>query len=153
MTVPSPRSRKCGSTARQPLAVPKKLVRITSSNTSCGVSSKRPKAITPALFTQTSIPPNTSMARSANRFICSWSRTSVGTTMARPPASMQSSATSCRAAWRRAARTTAAPWRANSSAVARPIPLDAPVMTTTLSKCRPAISVAPALFVRIRFPG
>src|ERR1051326_5717152 len=58
--------------------------------------------------------------------------TSVTTGIAWTPSARHSSATASSLSRRRAARTTFAPRRANSGAAARPMPLDAPVITTVL---------------------
>src|SRR5688500_18861682 len=57
--------------------------------------------------------------------------TSVGTTSAEPPQATHSTATFCSGPSSRAARTSRAPFRANANAVARPLPLAAPVITPT----------------------
>src|SRR5215217_5733806 len=59
------------------------------------------------------------------------SETSVGTATARTPRETHSRARSSSGSSRRAASTRWAPFLARASAVARPMPLDAPVMTTT----------------------
>src|SRR5436190_2272845 len=61
----------------------------------------------------------------------SGSATSVGRTRAFPPRSSTSRAVASRPAWPRARSAIFAPSCANLRAVARPIPPDAPVMTTT----------------------
>jgi hypothetical protein len=66
------------------------------------------------------------------------SPTSATTTRPRPPASRTLSATSFNNSRRRATSATRAPRRPNSSAVSRPIPLDAPVTTTTRPRIDPS---------------
>src|SRR5919201_3192681 len=89
---------------------------------------------TPALLTSTSIRPYASIVLSTSRSTSARSLTSVGTARARPPCRTISSASAWIRSARRAASTTAAPWRASSRAVAAPIPLDAPVTTATLPR-------------------
>lgn len=79
----------------------------------------------------TSMRPNAATAVAARACTAASSVTSVGTTRASPPAARHSSATTSRALALRDARTSRAPRRAWRCAVARPMPLDAPVMTTT----------------------
>src|SRR5882672_2886351 len=98
-----------------------------------GVLSKSPAARTPALLIQTSTFPLQSLAVWARLSIAFGSVTSVMTTNAWAPSALHSSATSCSAASFLPASTTMALYFANSRAVARPAPLDAPVMTTVLS--------------------
>src|SRR4051812_12344495 len=69
------------------------------------------------------------MARRASSRTALSSATSVGTAIASPPAATHSSATVSSASARRAAATTPQPDSAKQRAVARPIPLDAPVTT------------------------
>src|SRR5215217_2331836 len=89
--------------------------------------------MTPALLTHTSIRPKRSAAWRARSCTASLSVTSVGTTSARPPAALHSSAVSRRLCSLRAASTTLAPCSARACAVVLPMPLEAPVMTTTES--------------------
>src|SRR5579885_1363598 len=71
------------------------------------------------------------MACSTSRVNCSGSATSVGTASASPPICLISSTRAFNSSSRRAARTTRAPWRASSRAVAAPIPELAPVTIAT----------------------
>src|SRR4051794_4496678 len=87
--------------------------------------------MTPAQLTQTSRRPNRSTARLASCSTAAWLRTSVGTASAPAPTASHSAATARSGVSARAARTTQDPSRANRSAAARPIPLEAPVITTT----------------------
>src|SRR5437868_210008 len=94
-----------------------------------------------ALLTHVSIREKRSTAAAARAWTWSHSATSVGTASARPPARSTSLAAAS-SAWRlRAARTTAAPRSPNATAVARPMPDDAPVMTTTWSAALVAINL------------
>src|SRR3989304_6397142 len=85
---------------------------------------------TPALFTSTSTLSNSSTVRRTSASTAKRSVTSVGTTRRRPGKSASSGASSSSLSRLRAARTTWARLRANSRAVSRPIPEDAPVMIT-----------------------
>ncbi len=86
---------------------------------------------TPALLIQVSIRPQREMTVSARCRIDAGSETSQEITIARPPDVAISSASAFSAASPRAATTTVAPRDAAIMAVARPIPLDAPVITIT----------------------
>ena len=98
---------------------------------SIGISSTRPQSPTDALLTQTSIRPKRSTAaRARSRTDCSWA-TSRATARTSAPRPRHSSAVRSRSCWRRAAKTSEEPFFANAWAVARPMPLLAPVTTTT----------------------
>jgi hypothetical protein len=97
-----------------------------------GTSSSRPTAASTALLTQTSILPKCSTARRASSSTLPHSATSVGTARALPPRASHSVATPSGASSERAARTTEAPRWAKCLAAARPMPRDAPVITTTI---------------------
>ena len=93
---------------------------------------------TPALLTSTSTFPNASIAAATT---LSWevgSSRSAGTMMPSPPAALTLSSPSWSFDSVRAVPTTFAPSRPTISMVARPMPLLAPVMRTTLSCSRPA---------------
>src|SRR5205823_2720956 len=84
----------------------------------------------PALFTHTSTEPKAASASSRKRFTSSRRVTSATTDWHPPPAS---AATARRASARRAARTSRQRLRPSRRASAAPMPLLAPVMTTTRS--------------------
>src|SRR2546423_1467110 len=90
----------------------------------------------PALFTQASIRPYVSTPARASASTCSRSETSHGKVRHSPPRDRQSTAVSSSSAARRAASTRRAPFPARASAVSRPIPLEAPVTTTTAPSSR-----------------
>mmetsp|Transcript_9673 Transcript_9673/g.27352 ORF Transcript_9673/g.27352 Transcript_9673/m.27352 type:complete len:209 (-) Transcript_9673:165-791(-) len=114
------------------------IVRMNSSSSSSGIGTRLLRM--PALAKNTSILPNLLTHSSTSPFTSETELTSarfampqpgnselmLSTTLASPPSSMS-------------AQTTRAPWRANSSAVAAPIPLAAPVTTAALpaSCCAP----------------
>src|SRR4051812_39651845 len=84
-----------------------------------------------ATLTQTSISPSVSSISRAAASTASASATSAGATQARRPASRTSAAAASRRSRPRAISPTSAPRAANSRTQARPMPADAPVMTTT----------------------
>src|SRR4051794_37490729 len=94
----------------------------------------------PALLNSTSSPPNRSIAAAYIAWTSSGSVTSARTNS--PPTS---SACALPPASSRSATTTCAPSAANRRALARPMPLAAPVMTATLPSSLPAM---PCLSVR-----
>ncbi len=132
-TTPRPRRRIAGSAARIPWNTPRTLTSHSRRTSSGGTRSRRPRTPTPAAFTQTSIRPYRSSAARATRVVAAASVTSAGTATAsaRACAAVHSLATSARASALRAVTTRRAPHEANARATARPIPLDAPVTTTT----------------------
>src|SRR5215212_3701878 len=89
-------------------------------------------SMAPALLTRMSTRPNSSLACRIRPCACSSSVTSHSTESARPPSPFIRSTRSSSRSSRRAATTTGAPSAAKASAVASPMPLDAPVMTATL---------------------
>ncbi|MGC0355513.1 hypothetical protein RKD25_002802 [Streptomyces sp. SAI-124] len=93
-----------------------------------------------ALFTSTSIRPNSATARSTSARQLSSSRMSQETATALRPASSTSRDVSraSSASSGRCVNSTSAPSRANASATARPIPESPPVMTALRPSSRPA---------------
>ncbi len=75
--------------------------------------------------------PKRPTAAAAIRSTCARSPTSATTWMASPPAALMRSTMSPSVCSLREARTSLAPSLAAASAVARPMPLEAPVMTMT----------------------
>src|SRR5690606_15956387 len=96
-----------------------------------------------ALDTNTSGSPNASAVRSTMAVTDPGSDTSAGTTIARPPSEAIRATTSAAMVSHRSPgrvlTVTAAPSRANATAVAAPIPREAPVTIATLSSRRPMI--------------
>jgi hypothetical protein len=88
--------------------------------------------MTPALFTMTSTRPYLSRAEATNCLTLASSVTSNSWWPASPPASWICLATRARRSVRRAPRKTRWPFAARRRAVASPMPLLAPVMSTTL---------------------
>ena len=89
------------------------------------------------------MPPNASTVRPTARWQSSTLVTSPAAATARPPPRSISSTTSRSRSSRRAIMHTSIPARAHATAVARPIPLDAPLMQIAL----PRRSILP---IRIR---
>ena len=90
-----------------------------------------PSSITPALLTRMSRRPSSSFVRVTNAFACASSVTSVSIASARPPSPSMRLASSSIRSLRRAASDTAAPARASVTAVASPMPDEAPVIAAT----------------------
>src|SRR5262245_6773368 len=128
MTCPVPRSLKWGSTSCIPYSADLTLTCITSSMSSSVSCEGRRVIPWPTLFTQTSIRPNWPMASRTTRCTSSRRVMSATTMSAWAP---QVSATARRTSARLATRTTDAPREARGRASAAPMPLLAPVMTTT----------------------
>src|SRR5215207_5827790 len=139
MRVPDPCWRNWVRAARDPYTVPMRLTWSTRSKAADGMSRKGPNASTPALLNQTSIRPNASMALCARALTCASSATSVWSSTTWTPASRQALTVSFNSGCRRAHNARRAPLRAKANAVALPMPLEAPVITTTLSSRRPVI--------------
>src|SRR6266480_2992384 len=106
----------------------------------------------PALFTRTSIRPSSARVRSAMAARSAREVTSVGTTLARRLSARTSAAVRSAATRSNSAMTMSAPWRASSSAVARPMPRPAPVTMATCpsSSMNGLPSLAPPLASRQR---
>ena len=85
----------------------------------------------PALHIITSSRPNRSTARVTSACMSASRVTSAAIGSGVPPPAAISDASASRRSMRRAHITTEAPSRASRSAVARPIPADAPVIATT----------------------
>src|SRR5690242_323289 len=118
------------------------------------MSTSGPKyGLVPALLTSTSIRPNRAIAASTQA--AAWSGSAAWAACASTSilgwVESSEAATSSRASWRRDVSTTLQPSAANSSAVARPIPRDAPVtMTVRVSDMR--TRYYPVLTGRARLP-
>ena len=112
---------------------PVRFVRSTASQSSAFMRTARPSRVMAALFTRMSSLPNFSRAWRNPAFTCSASATSICTASASPPAAAISATTPASFSALRAAATTRAPACASASAVARPIPCDAPVTSATRS--------------------
>src|ERR1700688_3125417 len=107
----------------------------------------------PAWLYMTSRRPNSLSARSTALLIFSSLETSVSWKTALPPFSLQSRTAASPPSRLRSAITTAAPSPANRIAVARPIPLAAPVMTATFFSSLPMNSLRIVLKYRLLEAG
>src|SRR5438270_4272584 len=101
--------------------------------------------VTIASLTHTSIGPSLSSISSAALSTASASATSSGTTSAWPPRSSTSRAAPSRPLRPRAISATRAPSSANRRAAARPIPPEAPVITTTSPRLLTLLLLAPGV--------
>ena len=110
----------------------KKLTSITRRTRSGSAAANGPMAPTPALFTKISRPPKWDTAASMPRARTAASVTSPATQTAVPPEVSISCASDCKRSSRRAMQTTLPPCRASSRAIARPMPLEAPVTIARL---------------------
>src|SRR3954453_5720207 len=119
------------SAALVPQTVPRYVTRVARSNSSGSTSLNGAKTVVIALFTQMSIGPNASSTATAAERTASQSAKSVGRTSALPPACSTSRFASSSASRLRAIRPIWAPSCANRRTIARPIPDEAPVTTTT----------------------
>lgn len=125
----SPCVRNCDSATREPLTHPMRLTSITRRKASIGMSSNRPTMRTAAQFTQTSIRPYAATAASRMRSTAAGSVRSAAHATASAPCSWHARTTTSNAPVSRPTRTRLARRAAKASAVAWPIPLDAPAMT------------------------
>src|SRR5579862_1595399 len=95
-----------------------------------------------ALLTSTSTGPRREVVTSNARATASGSRMSHATPIALPPAPSTARTPAARCSSSRLAIASAAPRRANSTAIARPSPVPPPVMSTTLPRKVPSGSIA-----------
>jgi hypothetical protein len=107
------------------------LTSVTRRNSAGVVSSAGANTDTIASFTQMSSCPHSATTRSAAANTAGASLTSSGSTSASEPALRTSAAAASKASSVRAMSATFAPCRANSRAIARPTPDDAPVIAAT----------------------
>ena len=107
----------------------RRLMSSISSHAASGVFSTVPFAMMPAAFTSVVSPPKAWTACATIAAGASAAVTSASNTAHRPPAPSTSCATSASADALRPTASTAAPSRPKRAAVARPMPLEAPVMT------------------------
>src|SRR5499425_2145242 len=132
MMLPRPRSRMRGATVLVSTKAPTRLMRSTSAKSAALISRRAERSRTAAEFTSTSTPPY-SVRAAPTRFATSASLpTSPLTAVATPPASEMAVTVSARGSGRRPKMTTRAPSLANSSAVARPMPVPPPATMVTL---------------------
>src|SRR3954454_7483754 len=136
-TAPRPRSSRCGMPYLQHRYTEVRLTSCTRRQASSSVSRIESSSggEMPALLTSTSIPPK--RATAAAYMPCT---SSAEVTSARTNSPSISSASALPPSSSRSATTTCAPSAANRRALARPMPLAAPVMTATLPSSLPANS-------------
>src|SRR5215210_654520 len=115
-----------------------RLTSMTRRNSSGVVSEKAAKRPTPATCTQVSSLPYSSTARAATARTCPKSAASATTAVAWPPPSRISSTSDVSPSSPLAETTTFAPRPARRRAASRPMPLEAPITTTTC--CRNGLS-------------
>src|SRR5208282_1968193 len=92
-------------------------------------SNGMPRVLVPALLNNRSMRPQVCLTLSNNAATDAGSRTSVGTTRVRGGSTLASAAVSSSISRRRPASTTVQPTSSRACAVARPMPLPAPVTT------------------------
>jgi hypothetical protein len=126
------RTRK-GRAAWVTLSTPRTLTSTICSHSLMGVPSAGPSSITPALLTRVSSLPSPATAASTAAVAPSALVTSACSTRAWPESARMAAASSSSLSRRRATKATAAPSAASLRAVAAPMPLLAPVTSTTVS--------------------
>ena len=131
---PPPAFSRCGIAYLATRNGPRRLVRISRSNSSTGQSATgfHSVASMPALLMTASSPPIAAAAASTTACALSGSETSPTTATAVPPAAVIRSTVSFVRASSRPPQATAAPSAANRTATSRPIPLEAPVTSARL---------------------
>ena len=132
------RPRRCGSIARFATAwvmlkVPRRLLRTTASKPFGEISFAGAGNCPPALFTSTSMRPQRAMTASRKASMASGWRMSTEPAIASKPLSQRDFAASVTGSSRRPQRATRAPRAVTSWAMARPMPVPPPVMSTTRS--------------------
>src|SRR2546430_3470656 len=154
------RSRQWATAWRLGPNVPRRWTRITSSHSSGSMLKSIRSRRMPALLTTASSRPNASRAARTSRRAPSQSDTSSVLGTAAPPMAWISSTTSAAGTWElpdpsrappRSFTTTRAPWRANSSAWARPMPRPAPVTMTTRPSQIPLIGLSSLFDARVEY--
>src|SRR5262245_21127595 len=130
---------RCGSAAWAQYNSPSTLSSTIRCHSVRGAPAAGPSSITPALLTSVSSRPSSATVRSMVSAACCSPVTSASSTRAVPPSARMVAARESRRSLRRAATATAAPCPARASAVASPIPLDAPVTRATVPSSRCAI--------------
>ncbi len=135
--VPPPASRMAGATTCMQAMVPKKLISSNSRQADASMAVTESRMPTPALLTHTSTRSKWCSVNASARSISSRLRTSQARASVRSVCPTRWRAASARLASRES-NTTLAPSSAKTLAIASPIPMEAPVTTTTF----PAISMA-----------
>ena len=135
----SPRARSEAIATRDVKRGPSRLVATSRCSASTESSCSQPGVAMPALLTKTSTGPMASSVAAKNASTDPGSVTSIACANASPPASRTLAAVSSRRSTRRAPMATAHPRRPSSTAMAGPMPDDAPVTSAVLRSptCRP----------------
>src|SRR5579884_2783077 len=132
-----------------------RLVSMTASQSASVRSTAGPRRLIPATLTSTSSRPKASTVLVT--IACTWaiSATSVGSASARVPSCSASAAQDSNASTVRLASASVAPARPSPSAIARPIPRDAPVTSATLPSSRNSstATLLPRGFAPRAWPG
>src|SRR4051794_36231232 len=152
--VPRSRGSMWSRAALVPQTVPRYVTSVARLNSSASISLNGAKIVAIALLTQMSIGPRASSTAPAADLTASQSARSVGSTSARPPASSISFFAPSSPSRPRAISAIWAPSCANLRAIARPMPDDAPVITTTSPLAMPkAVPDDPSLRTPARQDG
>ncbi len=142
MMAPPPRSIICSAAANVQFAVPSRMVPTTERQPFAESSSAGQRKFAPALFTSTERSPSSSRTVSTISSTRSGSRTSTVVAHASTPRCSISAATGSRCSIDRLAIATFAPWSANPSAIARPIPVPPPVTSTVSPSSRSSANIS-----------
>src|SRR5579872_4766228 len=140
MMLPPPLARISTAAARAVKNVPVRLTRKTSSHASSSSFDAIPSRVIPAKCASTSTRPYSSFVRANRSATLAWSATSTPRARTVSPKIVRTRSRS------RSAATTRAPSSENRNAVARPIPLAAPVTIATF----PSRRFTPLRFVHLR---
>src|SRR5712691_655289 len=141
--LPPPRVRMAPAASLVTTKAPTRLMRSTSAKSTAAISTSAERRRTAAELTRISTPPCSRAAVATSRSTSASLATSPLTALAWPPDLAMVSTTSASGSGRRPKTTTRAPSLAKRMAVARPIPVPAPVTIATLPSSV-AIVVAPA---------
>src|SRR5919198_5834407 len=144
ITLPLPERTRCGIANREQRNAPVRFTARVRCQCSSGALSTVPGRRTPALLCRTWRDPNAATVCSISRSASSGEETSAPTAIARPPSARILSATSAAASSRTSPTATEAPSRANTMAVAAPIPDPAPVIAATRPSRRPTPAPVPS---------
>src|SRR5262245_43066872 len=137
--LPPPRSRMAGTTVLVSTNAPTRLIRSTSAKSAALISVSGARSLTAAELISASTPPSSARVVSTRRCASASIPTSPATASALPPTFVIASTTSASGSGRRPKTTTRAPSAANSSAVARPMPVPPPVTMATLPSSPPIV--------------
>src|SRR5580704_459214 len=145
--------RRCGNAAYVQYSNPRRLMRTIRSHSSTGASTTGPSSITPALLMRVSRRPSLPTACAIARSASAWIVTSAVITVDVAPSARSRSASSSSRSVRRATSATRAPRPASETAVASPMPLDAPVTSATVPSRGPLIAAIGRLECHMAMPA